>query len=517
MSTKNLVFLINLHHPYIKLEKADFATYEEEGSLIFRSISDFYLPLLNLLSKFEKENFNARLALVFSASLCALLSDDEIKKKYNKWLDNLIEFAKKEIARTKKDSAIKKIAERNLVVALENRCIFNDIYNCDLLGAFASFAQKGFVEILATCGTYLFMPYFCDMSEVLNAQVESGLYAIKNYFGKNADGFFLPEMGYAPGIEEILKLYGVEYTVLPKQSFLFSKISPQNGIFMPARCQNSLAIFAAECFNLELNGVYKNTKKDLAWELSHKELTPFIKEGKVRHGTGFSYQNKYEEVYNPKAALDQIKKDAKEFLDQKRELLLNAESILGGDSDVSLGIVVSRQNFVRNWSEGIYFLETVIRSALSSGINVTSYSNLLEGKYGMQKIVPYPAAYSGSLYGENLVSSENNWMIRYLRKASERVVDLVSRFPNDGGLKARLLNLGAKELMLVQDCTFAKMVGSNIYANFAEEYFKRGIVSFSNVYDALGTNTVSTEWFCELEKRHPIFPWLNYKIFAKKR
>ena len=108
-------------------------------------------------------------------------------------------------------------------------------------------------------------------------------------------------------------------------------------------------------------------------------------------------------------------------------------------------------------------------------------------------------------------------MIRYLRKASERIVDLVSRFPGDGGLKTRLLNLGARELLLVQDCSLVKMIGRGDCPDYVSEFFKRGIVSFSNIFDALGSNTVSTEWFCALEKLHPVMPWLNYRIFAKKR
>lgn len=515
MGTKNLVFLINLHHPYIRLEKTDFAKFEEEGSLIFRHISDLCIPLLNLISKFEKERLNVKFALVFSAPLCALLADEEVKKNYNKYLDALIDFAKKEIRRVKGNSALEKIAAANLDSALEKKHSFNEIYHCDLLGAFANFEQRGFVEILATCGTYVFMPHFSEMREVLNAQVESGLYSMREYFGKTPDGFFLPEMGYAPGIEEVLKNYGVGYTVLPSQSFLFSEILPEKGIFMPARCANSLGIFAAEEFKLEFPSVYKDRSKDLAWELSQKELSPFVKG--ARKATGFSYKNRDDGIYNSKAALSCAKQDAKNFFEEKKSLLSKAREILGSDCDLSLGIYFDQFVFTRKWAEAFDFLETLVHTSLSSDVNVTGFSDLLEGKFGLQKIAPYPAAYSGSPYGENLISSENSWMLRYIRKASERIVDLVSRFPNDSGLKARLLNLGAKELMLAQDCSLVKMVGSHSYADFASEYFRRGVVSFSNVFDSLGSNTVSTEWFCELEKRHKIFPWMNYRIFAKKR
>lgn len=519
MSSKNLVFLVNLHHPYIKLDKGKFSKYEEEGTLFFRAISQLYLPLLNMLSQFEKERIVAKFALTFSASVCALLDDEEVKDGYNEWLDSLIAFAKKEVVRTKKDSALNAVAQKNLDEALRCKRDFNDVYGGDLLGAFSNFAKKEFVEILATCGTYLFVPHFCDMPEILNAQVESGLYAVKTCFGRNPAGFFLPEMGYAPEIENVLKLYGVEYTVLPRHSFLFSKIPPRSGIFAPAKFRNSLDAFASVKFdaNIAAHPLYRNTKDDLSWELSHEELFPFVRDGGSRHASTFSYKNNGGDLYDNEAACERVKCDARDFIDAKSALLSEAQAVLDGES-VSIGTYFDGVSLSRHWAEFLGFLERSVREAVSRGVKVVSFSDLIEREDAKdrQKIIPYLAAYSGSRYGENLVSSANNWMMRYLRKSSERLVDLVSRFPDDGGLKARLLNLGARELMLAQDCTLAKMVDSNTYANFASECFRRGIVSFSNVYEALGRNTVSTEWFCSLEKAHAIFPWMNYRIFSKK-
>ena len=39
--------------------------------------------------------------------------------------------------------------------------------------------------------------------------------------------------------------------------------------------------------------------------------------------------------------------------------------------------------------------------------------------------------------------------MRYIRKACERIIDLSDRFPNDTGLKTRLLNLGAKHITMI--------------------------------------------------------------------
>ncbi|MBD5414594.1 MAG: DUF1957 domain-containing protein, partial [Treponema sp.] len=47
--------------------------------------------------------------------------------------------------------------------------------------------------------------------------------------------------------------------------------------------------------------------------------------------------------------------------------------------------------------------------------------------------------------------------------------------------------------------------------------FTQSINDFTAVFDALGSNTVSTEWLTNLENQHQLFPWMNYRIFNRKR
>ena len=55
------------------------------------------------------------------------------------------------------------------------------------------------------------------------------------------------------------------------------------------------------------------------------------------------------------------------------------------------------------------------------------------------------------------------------------------------------------------------------YADFAIKRFKDSIEAFTAVFDSLGSNTVSTEWLTTLEMRDALFPWMNYRIFSKKK
>lgn len=532
MPTKNISILLNLHHPYIRHVEKESAEYFQETVLFFEKITDVYIPVLNMLGRLSGENIKSKIGVVISTPVCALLTDSTIKAQYVKHLDRLIELAKKEVSRTKSNKEINKNAQKYLEKFVEAKRYFTEVYEQNLIKAFADYAKKGLIEILATCGTYCFMPHYADMSEILNAQVETGLYSVRHYFGISAEGFFLPEMGYTPGIEKVLRMYGINYTILPSQSFLLSQTVPEKGIFGPARCYNCLSLFAACPSDLTYseNPVYLNKNKDIAWELEASDVSPFIKAGQPRASSGICYwdnsapdndaniknSKKCEGVYNIDKVYEQLAIDAEDFVLKNAEKIESASKILK-DTDVSLNFVFDDEMLGQKWAEGPYFVESIIKGFIKREINVVSFSDLLFDKFSLQKITPYFAAGTSASYGENLLSGKNGWMIRFLRKACMRIVDLADRFPEDTGLKVRLLNLGSRELMLAQSVELARMIEDNYYAEYAEKQFKDCILSFTAVFDALGSNTVSTEWLCNLEKEHPIFPWMNYRIFSKKK
>ena len=129
----------------------------------------------------------------------------------------------------------------------------------------------------------------------------------------------------------------------------------------------------------------------------------------------------------------------------------------------------------KNWSEWMVWFESLIRHSSDYGLEVSECGELLDKQFSLEKIYPYYSAAGGDGYGESFVSSKNSWMIRYVRKASERMIDLADRFPNDTGLKTRLLNLGAKELLLAQSVNLSKMIENEEFADdIVEDYRNDG-------------------------------------------
>ena len=533
--TKNLVFIIKTYQDFIRTNGTDISVQDRPKlNSFFEAVSDSYIPLLDMFERLEADKVNFKLGLVLPPVLCSMLENPAVQELYIDFLDRRIALGKKELNRCKDNpqaiELISSTVEKNKTL----KKAFSEKYSKNLIKKFAEYHKKGVIEILATCATDIFVPHYADLPEALSAQIEIGLQAYKRSFGEIPEGFFLPEFGYTPGIEKIIRAYGYSYTILHARSVLLTDSLPSNGIFYPVRTDNSLVIFTADPFvNEEICGeegyctssVYRNENRDIGFELEPKKLTPVLEEKTARYSTGYKYWKKdFNEdsavSYSYKAACEQAEKDAESFIEQKNDYLSKAVDF-SQDKEIDFvsSICCINDNEMRKqWSEYLIWLENVLRKvAAGSDLKISLCREMVSKQFSLEKITPYYSSGAGDGYGENLLSSKNCWMMRYVRKATERMIDLAERFPSDTGLKTRLLNIGSVELLLAQSSSLAKMIEDDDCAEYADRRFRLSINAFTTVFDSLGSNTVSTEWLTTLENQDNLFPWINYKIFSKKK
>jgi 1,4-alpha-glucan branching enzyme len=529
---KKLVLIIKTYQDFIRTADQNAVLHNRARlNAFFDAVSDSYIPLLNMLGRLEEQNAPVKLGLVLPPVLCAMLENPKIQELYVEYLEKRIALGKKETTRNKNAPEAQQLAKSISEKYAQLKKDFTEKYNGSLIAAFAEFQRKGFVEILGTCATDIFMPHYAGLEEAISAQVEMGLQSYKKSFGDIPDGFFLPEFGYTPGIEKIIRAYGYSYTILHARSMLLTDELPVNGIFYPVRIETSLVSFTADPELEEQltgddgycqNSVYRNENRDIGYELDLKKLTPVLEENSVRYPTGYKYWKKdfNEEAqvsYDAQDAAQQAEADALDFI-EKRNACLEKAAEYSKDVEYVTSVCCIDDNATRkHWSEYLLWVEAVLKNAGKAGLELSFCKDMVENQFNLQKIEPYYSSGAGEGYGENLLSSKNCWMMRYVRKATERMIDLAERFPSDTGLKTRLLNIGSVELLLAQSSSLAKMIEEDDSASFAEERFKLSINAFTSVFDSLGSNTVSTEWLTCLESQDNIFPWINYKIFSKKK
>jgi 1,4-alpha-glucan branching enzyme len=271
------------------------------------------------------------------------------------------------------------------------------------------------------------------------------------------------------------------------------------------------------------DGVYRANNRDAGYELLPEELDSFLSPNGMRMQTGFKYwrstvhrgQNL---IYDPAAASDKAKEHARIFLESQSGRLAEAVKHMD-ETPISL-CAFDADGFGRYWHEGIQFLEALFR--LNFGYRGIQFMTPSEYLYkqdiaGFETSMPEFSSWGTNGYAETWLDASNDWMYRHLVRSIDRMTEMAERFPADSGLKERTLNQAAREILLVQSSDWSKMLYNQDSTEYARNQIEGSLRNFTTIYEALGSNYISTEWLTNLERRHNVFPHINYRVFRRKR
>ena len=522
MIKKTLLFIFHAHVPYIRHTAENELL---EANQFYEILSYGLLPFLRMCRRLDADSVSFKCGLVISPLLCEMLKSSFCGERYNEYLDRHTAFAQQELQRaagTPQEALIR----RHLDFLTISREDFNILYKKDILSGINSFAAKGCIELLATSSTPCFFPFYQDMPEALTAQIEQGLSNFRENFAAVPAGFWLPSMGYDTGLDCIIKSYGIDYTVLESQSFLFADRPPVNGVFSAAMGESGLSFLGKDSAayadiahpetGFYLRPDYLDTDKDIGFELDEKTLSPLFDVKKGRRTTGFCYYRRAGGCYDAEAGALQAEKDAERFLTNRNAVLTEAAALL--DADPLCSVSVLPLTFLgKTWREGMRWLEVVFRKlAQRHDMQCALPAEYLKKVRRIQSINPFYASNLPSGYADELINSSNDWMFPRIQKATERMIDLAGRFPDDQGLKERMLNMAAKELLLAQSTDWPLMADAQTSAEYAAAQCEEHLATFTDVYDSLGSGSISTDRLIKREKEYPIFSDMNYRFFIRR-
>ena len=495
---------------------------------LFESISETYIPLLEVLDRLDRELVPFRIGLSLSASLCHMLCDDFLVQRYLEYTDKQITFGEQELERTANDSGLNSLVKHNYDRIVEKKVFFTERCENNILKGFDHHQKKGRLEILATAATWAFLPFFTEYPEAIQAQFEMAISNYKAIFGRIPQGFWLPEFGWKAELDSWLRAYNLAYTIVDTHALAFAAPLAEKGSFYPVRTPMGIAVFGRDFYASEQvnkmirNPLYRYGGRDQGFELPAEWLMPFLGPQGIRNGTGYRYWASGEDgsgklLYNPAKANEAAGIHARSFLEACCQRLKSASELLNGPS-LSL-CAFDADSFGRFWHEGYEFIETLFREGVKSEeIQFMTPSEYLckPDSASFQTLVPEFSSSGINGYAETWLDASNDWMYRHTMRALDRMVELVERFPNSSGLKERALNQAARELLLVTASDWAKMLYRQECADYARGRIEASLRNFTTIYEALGSNYISTEWLTQLEKRNNIFPNVNYRVFRRK-
>ena len=118
-------------------------------------------------------------------------------------------------------------------------------------------------------------------------------------------------------------------------------------------------------------------------------------------------------------------------------------------------------------------------------------------------------------YSEVWLEGSNDWIYRHLHEDADRMVELAQHH-HDGGseLRRRALNQAARELMLAQSSDWAFIMKTGTMVEYACERTKLHVLNFNHLYEQIKKNEIDEPWLSQIERRHNLFPNLDYRVYA---
>ncbi len=519
-----LNFIFHAHLPFVR--HPEYPKFLEEDWL-YEAMNESYIPLLRMMFRLRRDEIPFKLTFSLSPTLCSMLADELLNERFLAYLDEHIELGDKEVERLKDDDEKRVLASHYRDELVANKTFYVDECQGMILNAFNQLSNAGLLELSTTAATHAYLPAYKDYPLAVNAQIETGVLEHNRFFDRMSDGFWLPECGYYPGLETLLRRHNISWVSLSGQAIALSPDKPERGSYGPVKCPNGLYCFvrdenlsslvwsSSEGYPTDSN--YRDFYRDIGFDLPMDYIRPYVHEPEVRSFTGFKYyaitdRTADKKVYNLKLADEIVQMNAKNFLYNVRKRTMNLEDVL--DMDPVYTVSFDAELFGHWWYEGVKWLDAVIRlSAKDDDMQLVCPVDFIREGIEVQTLRPATSSWGELGYNSVWVdSSSNAWLYRHTFKAIERMTELAERFPDQKSLKQRFLNQAARETLLLMASDWPFIIHNKTSAEYALKRVEGHIENLNLVYDNMCKNAVNTEWLVKAEKRNNLFKHLDYNI-----
>lgn len=521
-----LLFVLHAHLPFVRHpEHEDFL----EERWLFEAITETYVPLLNLFEELTAERTPFQITMSITPPLASMLQDPLLQERYRRHLDQLIQLAEKEIVRTANDSRFQPLARHYHQNFLMIRERYLNRYGSNLLGAFRKFQDRGSLEIITSGATHGFLPLMRPAPASIRAQVRIACEHYESVFGRRPKGIWLPECGFHPGDDQILKENGLEYFFVDSHGILHGTPRPKYGVFAPVYCPSGVAAFGRDLESSKQvwsaeqgypgDFWYREFYRDIGFDLDYDYIRPYIHRDGFRINTGIKYyritgKTNHKEPYEPERARARADEHAGNFMfnrERQAEFLfrrLGRKPLIVSPYDAEL--------FGHWWYEGPQFLAGLIRKAAreSEALELVTPSRYLAMEPRNQPQMPSYSSWGYKGYSEVWLEGSNDWIYRHLHRASQKMHELAAEYREADGVQRRALNQMARELLLAESSDWAFMMKCGTSVDYAVKRTREHLLAFLRLEEAVRKNAVDQAWLRDLETRDCIFPQIDYRVYA---
>jgi 1,4-alpha-glucan branching enzyme len=523
-----LCLVLHAHLPYVRHPEYD--DFLEEDWL-YEAITETYIPLLEVFDGLERDGVDWRLTMSVTPTLAAMLSDPLLQYRYVRHLDNLISLSGKEIERTRWQPEFHHLALMYHHRFQRARHVFVTQYNNNLLNGFKRFFDAGKLELITCAATHGFLPLMTVNWNAVRAQIEIGCREFARHFGKRPQGIWLPECGYTPGVDSLLKDAGIRYFFMDTHGVLFAEPRPKFGIYAPILCPDSgVAALGRDSESSKqvwsaVEGypgdyLYRDFYRDVGFDLDYEYLRPHLHQSGIRSHLGIKYykitgRTDHKAPYDPRAALDKAAEHAGNFMFNREKQV----EWLAGAMDGRPALIVAPYDaelFGHWWFEGPDWINFLLRKLCydQQTVKTVTVPEYLDRHRKIQVSQPIMCSWGYKGYCEVWLEGSNDWIYRHLHECADRMVELAQRFPDPSPLQRRALNQAARELLLAQSSDWAFIMKTGTMVEYAVQRTHVHVLNFHHLYEQLKNSELDEPWLAEIERRHNIFPDIDYRLYA---
>lgn len=522
-----LSFILHAHLPYVR--HPEYHAFLEEDWL-FEAITETYIPLIEVFEKLVEDNVDFRLTMSLTPPLVSMLADDLLQSRYLQYLDKRIHLAGQEVVRTKHQPEFHRLAQIYLKYFNNARFVFAEKYRRNMVNAFKNFQDMGKLEII-TCGaTHGYLPLINGNVNAIRAQIKVAVDHYEKHFGRKPRGIWLPECGYEPGIDQILKEVGIRFFITETHGILFASPKPKYGIFAPVYCPSGVAAFGRDMESSKQvwsskegypgDFAYRDFYRDVGFDLDYDYVKPYLHGDGKRGNLGIKYyritgKTDRKEPYLPEIALDRAAEHAGNFMFNREKQIEHLASLM--DRKPIIVAPYDAELFGHWWHEGPYWINFLFRKIAfdQKTIALITPMEYLERYPVNQVSTPSYSSWGYKGYNEYWLNESNDWIYRHLHKAAERMVELAKTYPqtNENITFRRGLNQAARELLLAQSSDWAFIMKTGTMVEYAVKRTKEHLFNFNKLYDDIRSNAIDTKWLSGIEDKNNIFPDIDYRVY----
>ena len=519
--------VLHAHLPFVR--HPEHARFLEED-WFFEALTETYLPLLDVFEGLARDDVPFRVTLSLTPPLLSMMTDPLLQQRFLNYLDERLEALAGEQRRTSGDANYHPVVlfYTELFTRLRKRFVEQD--RMDVSQSFRRLMEAGHLEII-TCGaTHGYFPLLAVNEESIYAQLSMAVRTHERILGRRPRGIWLPECGYKPGVDRILKEFGIDFFILDSHGLLNAEPRPRYGVHRPIRTPGGPAAFARDYESSKQvwsaeegypgDHLYREFYRDAGFDV-HQPHIEKLRHAGIATFTGLKYhritgKTAWKEPYHPGWARERAAEHAGHFLFNRQQQVQWLTSFL--DRPPVILAPYDAELFGHWWFEGPQWIDFLLRKMAydQSDVKPITPAEYIDWFGDLQPASPPECSWGAGGYHEVWLNGANDWIYPYLHAAAERMSALVQRFPDAQGMQRWALDQAARELLLAQSSDWAFIMKTGTSVEYAVRRQKTHIHRFDRLATMAESGGYDEGYLREVAARDSPFPDMDYRIFQTR-